>query len=55
MGFKQRSDVVQVARLIDSSPGNVLAYYINSYFYVAPNAKKTRTVARTIVLNFLRK
>jgi hypothetical protein len=27
MGFKQRSDVVQVTRLIASSPGNVLACY----------------------------
>jgi hypothetical protein len=27
MGFKQRSDVVQVTRLIASSPGNVLVYY----------------------------
>jgi hypothetical protein len=27
MGFKQRSDVVQVTRLIASSPDNVLAYY----------------------------
>jgi hypothetical protein len=27
MGFKQRSDVVQVTRLIASSPGNLLAYY----------------------------
>jgi hypothetical protein len=27
MGFKQRSDVVQVTRLIASTPGNVLEYY----------------------------
>jgi hypothetical protein len=27
MGFKQRSDVVRVTRLIASSPGNILAYY----------------------------
>jgi hypothetical protein len=27
MGLKQRSDVVQVTRLIASSPDNVLAYY----------------------------
>jgi hypothetical protein len=32
MGFKQRSDVVQVTRIIASSPGNVLAYYKSQKF-----------------------